>query len=56
MFILGVKCTVKSNGIECGSCPAGMTGDGKKCQDIDEVTFKLSPRVIGEVGIGQLKT
>lgn len=33
----GVECIVTPNGIKCGACPAGMTGDGTHCEDVDEV-------------------
>nr|NP_001121588.1 thrombospondin Bii precursor [Ciona intestinalis]ABD14152.1 thrombospondin Bii [Ciona intestinalis] len=35
----GVQCTQSNSGeVTCGSCPMGMIGDGRDCQDIDECT------------------
>ena len=30
-------CVVTDNGVECGPCPDGYTGDGFSCDDVDEV-------------------
>uniref|UniRef100_H3B6D0 Thrombospondin 4 n=1 Tax=Latimeria chalumnae TaxID=7897 RepID=H3B6D0_LATCH len=32
----GVKCTETANGIQCGPCPMGYTGNGITCTDVDE--------------------
>ena len=32
----GVGCTNFEGGFDCKACPAGMTGNGKYCEDIDE--------------------
>ncbi|KAM8961931.1 thrombospondin-4 isoform 1-T1 [Pelodytes ibericus] len=35
----GVQCTETASGFECGPCPAGYTGNGIICVDIDECRF-----------------
>lgn len=33
----GGTCTETAEGVECGPCPDGYTGDGFNCDDVDEV-------------------
>ncbi|KAM7368829.1 hypothetical protein PAMP_013136 [Pampus punctatissimus] len=33
------KCTETADGVECGPCPDGYTGDGFNCDDVDECQF-----------------
>lgn len=36
----GVQCYDDPvNGFQCGSCPTGFTGDGIRCEDIDECRY-----------------
>jgi len=30
-------CIETDDGVECGPCPVGYTGDGYSCDDVDEV-------------------
>ena len=32
----GVKCRTVRGGVRCGACPAGLSGDGVECRDIDD--------------------
>ncbi|CAH2293376.1 cartilage oligomeric matrix isoform X1 [Pelobates cultripes] len=34
----GVTCTVTGSGFRCGTCPAGYSGNGSHCTDINECT------------------
>lgn len=36
----GVECAVTLEGVQCGSCPDGMEGNGTHCTDVDECTVK----------------
>lgn len=31
-------CVETAEGVECGPCPDGYTGDGFNCDDVDEVS------------------
>lgn len=33
-------CIETDEGVECGPCPEGYTGDGYSCDDVDEVLEK----------------
>lgn len=33
-------CIETADGVECGPCPDGFTGDGFNCDDVDEVSVK----------------
>lgn len=34
-------CTETVDGVECGPCPDGYTGDGFNCDDVDEVRLSV---------------
>ncbi len=34
-------CIETADGVECGPCPDGYTGDGFNCDDVDEVRLSL---------------
>lgn len=34
-------CIETRDGVECGPCPDGYTGDGFNCDDVDEVGLRL---------------
>lgn len=36
----GVECRVTPEGVQCGSCPDGMEGNGTHCTDVDECSVK----------------
>ena len=38
----GVSCRDTASGFQCGPCPAGYTGDGVNCRDINEVCVSLN--------------
>lgn len=40
----GVACTMTAGGARCGPCPAGFTGNGSHCTDINEVCPPPPPR------------
>lgn len=40
----GVACTMTASGARCGPCPAGFTGNGSHCTDINEVCPPPPPR------------
>lgn len=34
-------CVETAQGVECGPCPDGYTGDGFNCDDVDEVRMAV---------------
>lgn len=42
----GVACTMTPSGARCGPCPAGFTGNGSHCTDINEVRLPHRPNDI----------
>ena len=40
----GVACTETASGARCGPCPAGFTGNGSHCADVNEVRPPPPPR------------
>lgn len=39
-------CIETTDGVDCGPCPDGYTGDGFSCDDVDEVSWKRASRPV----------
>lgn len=54
----GDMCVETAQGVECGPCPDGYTGDGFNCDDVDEVRTAacLPKKVMGERMLPRLHT